>query len=59
MAPADALSRRDMVDTSLDNADCAICPEPVIINALDLTLTKHIQTLLRSDPLVLRAIKSL
>ena len=59
MAPADALSRRDEVDTSLDNTNSAICPEPVVINALDLALTKHIQTSSCSDPLVLWAIKSL
>ena len=59
MAPADTLSRRDMVDTSLNNASCAICPEPIVINALDLTLAKHILTSSASDPLVLRAINSL
>ena len=38
MAPADALSRQDLVDTSNDNTDAAICPEPAIIGALDLSL---------------------
>ena len=59
MAPADALSRCDVVDTSLDNADCAICPELMIINALDLTLAKHVQTSSCSNPLVLCTINSL
>ena len=59
MAPANALSRHDVVDTSLDNADCAICLEPMIINALDLALARHVQTSLCSDPLVLCAIDSL
>ena len=59
MAPADALSRQDEIDTSLDNIDSAICPEPAVINTLDLALARHIQTSSLSDPLVLRAIKSL
>ena len=59
MAPADALSRQDEIDTSLDNIDSMICPELVVINALDLALTKHILTSSHSDPLVLWAIKSL
>jgi hypothetical protein len=59
MAPADALSRRDHVDTSLDNADTSIVPSPAIINALDLSLIRHIQSSSESDPLVLRAIQNL
>ena len=59
MAPANTLSRRDEIDTSLDNVNSMICLEPVMINALDLALVKHIQTLLHSNPLVLWAIKSL
>ena len=39
MAPADALSRRDHVDTTLDNQEMSICPEPVVIQALNLALT--------------------
>ena len=31
MAPADTLSRQDYLDTSLDNADVAICPELVVV----------------------------
>ena len=59
MAPADALSRRDSIDTSEDNANSAICPEPAIIRALDLSLARHIQKSSSSDPLVLHAIENL
>jgi hypothetical protein len=59
MAPADALSRQDYVDTSLDNTDTSIVPSPAIINALDLSLVRHIQSSSASDPLVLRAIQNL
>ena len=59
MAPVDALSRRDSIDTSLDNLDTTICPEPVVIGALDLALARHIASSLTSDPLVLRAIENL
>jgi hypothetical protein len=59
MAPADALSRRDHVDTSLDNNNSSIVPSPAIINALDLSLVRHITSSSASDPLVLRAIQNL
>ena len=59
MAPADALSRRDSIDTSEDNTNAAICPEPAVIGALDLSLARHIQHSSSSDPLVLRAIENL
>ena len=59
MAPADALSRRNSVDTSLDNFNTTICPEPMIIGALDLTLARHITSSSTSNPLVLRAIENL
>ena len=39
MAPVDALSRQDSVDTSGDNTNAAICPEPAVIGALDLSLS--------------------
>ena len=42
MAPADVLSRRDHVDTTLDNQETSICPEPIIVQALDLALTQKI-----------------
>ena len=53
MAPADALSRRDHVDTTQDNQEASICLEPVVIQALDLTLAQKIQSSTKSDPLVL------
>ena len=59
MAPADALSRWDIVDISEDNVDTAICPEPAVIRALDTSLARHIQNSSMSDPLVLRAIENL
>ena len=59
MAPADALLRRDLVDTSEDNVDAAICPTPAIIGALDLSLARYIQKSSSSNPLVLRAIENL
>jgi hypothetical protein len=59
MAPADALSRQDYVDTSLDNTNTSIVPSPAIINALDLSLVRHIQSSSASDPLVLRVIQNL
>ena len=59
MAPADALSRRDTVDTSEDNTNATICPELAIIGALDLSLAHHIQNSSSSNPLVLQAIENL
>ena len=59
MAPADALSRHDHIDTSLDNQETPICPEPVIIQALDLVLAQKIRSSSESDPLVLQALESL
>ena len=59
MAPADALSCRDFIDTSSDNVDASILPEPVVINALDPALARHIKSSSSSDPLVLRALSNL
>ena len=59
LAPADALSRYNQVDTSSNNNDTPIVPDPAIINALDLTLARHIQSSSSMDPLVLRAIQNL
>ena len=59
MAPADALSRHGHVDTTLDNQETSICPEPVIIQALDLALARKIWSSSESDPLVLWALESL
>ena len=57
MAPMDTLSRHDHVDTTQDSLEMAICPEPVIIHALDLALAKKIQSSTQSDPLILRALE--
>ena len=59
MAPADVLSRRDHVDTTQDNQEVSICPEPVVISALDLALAQKIQSSTESDPLILRVLESL
>ena len=59
MAPADALSRHDQVDTTQDNQETSICPEPIVIQALDLTLAWKIRSSTKSDPLVLRALEGL
>ena len=59
MALADTLSRKDLIDTSSDNANSAIYPEPTVIGALDLALTRHVQAFSSSDPLVLHAIENL
>ena len=59
MALADVLSRHDHVDTTQDNQEMSICPEPVIIQALDLALAQKIQSSTESDPLVLQALESL
>ena len=59
MAPADMLSRRDHVDTTQDNQEASICPEPIVIQALDLALARKIRSSTESDPLVLRALESL
>ena len=59
MAPADALSRCDHVDTTQDNQEASICPEPIVIQALDLTLARKIRSSTKSDPLVLRALEGL
>ena len=59
MAPADALSHHDSIDTSLDNVDTSIIPEPVVINTLDLALAHHTKSSSSSDPLVLHALSNL
>ena len=53
MAPADALSRRDHMDTTQDNQETAICLKPIVIQALDLALAQKIRSSTKSDPLVL------
>ena len=53
MAPANALSRRDHVVATQDNQEMSICPESVIIQALDLALAQKIRSSTQSNPLVL------
>ena len=55
MGPADALSWKDL-DTTADNTNTPILPNPMVINALDLTLSHHIQPSSTSDPFVLKAL---
>ena len=59
MGPADALSHKDHLDTTEDNTDTPILPDPVVVNALDLVLSHHIQSSSASDPFVLRALAAL
>ena len=56
MGPADALSWKDHLDTMVDNADTPILPNPMVINALNLTLSRHIQSSSALDPFVLKAL---
>ena len=59
MVPADALSRHDHMNTTQDNQETSICPEPIVIQALDLTLAQKIQLSTESDPLVLCTLENL
>ena len=59
MGPADVLSHKDHLDTTGNNADTPILPDPMVINALDLTLSHHIQSSSTSDPFVLKALTAL
>ena len=59
MGPADALSRKDHIDTTEDNAHTPILPEPMVINALDLALSCHIQNSSTSDLFILKALAAL
>ena len=59
MAPVDTLSRHNHVDTTQDNQEASICPEPIVIQALDLTLARKIRSSTKSDPLILQALEGL
>jgi len=54
MGPADALSRRNEVDTSLDNTAVTMLPtvSDVLMCALDVRLAEHIANFTATDPLV-------
>ena len=56
MGPADALSQKDHLDTTTDNVNTPILPDPMVINALDLTLSCYIQSSSASDPFVHKAL---
>ena len=59
MGPADALSQKDHLDTTANNTNTPILPDPMVVNALDLTLSCHIQSSSTSDPFVLQALAAL
>ena len=59
MGPADALSQRDHLDTTEDNANTPILPDPMVINSLDLSLAHHIKSSSTSDSFVLKALAAL
>ena len=59
MGPTDALSRKDHLDTTANNANTPILPDPMVINALDLTLSRHIQSSSASDLFVLKPLAAL
>ena len=42
MGPMDTLSQKDHLDITADNAHTPIIPDPMVVNALDLTLACHI-----------------
>jgi len=54
MGPADALSRHDEVNTSLDNTAITMLPtvSDVLICALDVCLAEHITEFTATDPLI-------
>ena len=59
MGSADVLSRKDHLDTTDDNENTPILPDPMVINALDLTLACHIQSSSASDLSVPKALAAL
>ena len=59
MAPTDALSRRDNVDTTQDNTDVQLLPPDAFnqqLQAIDITLVDKIKDSSSSNPLVLQVI---
>ena len=59
MGPTGALSHKDHIDPTKDNAHTPIHPDPIVINALDLSLSHHIQQSTLSDPFILKALAAL
>ena len=56
MGPADALSRKDEVDTSNDNQDVILLPLTLFIRAINIALANKIALSFPSDPLVSAAL---
>ena len=52
MGPANALSRKDEVDTSNDNQDVVLLSPTLFIKAIDIALTNKIALFSPSNPLV-------
>ena len=59
MGPADALSRKAHLDTTGDNVDTPILPDPMVIGSLNLTLAQHIKSSSASNPFVLCTLAAL
>jgi hypothetical protein len=59
MGPADALSRRDNVDTADDNVELTLLPDNLFARAIDVALADKISLSTPSDPLVLSALQAL
>jgi hypothetical protein len=59
MGPADALSRRDDIDTADDNVELTLLPDDLFARAIDVALTDKIALSTPSDPLVLSALHAL
>ena len=53
------LSHKDHLDTTDDNVNTPILPDPMVINALDLALPHHILSSSTSDPFVFKALAAL
>jgi hypothetical protein len=59
MGPADALSRRDNVDTADNNMELTLLPDDLFARAIDVALADKITLSTASDPLVLSALQAL
>ena len=59
MGPADALFRKDEVDTSNNNQDVVLLPPTLFIKAINVTLADKIALSSPSDPLVSAALHAL
>jgi hypothetical protein len=59
MGPADALSRRDNINTADDNLELTLLPDDLFTRAIDVTLADKIALSTPADPLVLSALRAL